>query len=86
CLHLVEAVRGGGGKRHRNKMGKGVELKQNSNNGSGNGEVRCPARMEEEDTVVPETVEVINLEVALPRIEPTPTSGLNLLLEADIEG
>ncbi|MCH86377.1 putative transposon TX1 protein, partial [Trifolium medium] len=38
---------------------------------------------DKEDTVVAETAVGIIFEVVLPRIEPTPTSGLNLLLEAD---
>ncbi|PNY16690.1 hypothetical protein L195_g013415 [Trifolium pratense] len=85
CLRLLEAVREGGGKRYCKRKGKETVMSQSSNKDSGSGEMCCSDNVDKEDTVVAETAEGIILEVVLPRIEPTPTSGLNLLLEADTE-
>ncbi|MCI25354.1 hypothetical protein A2U01_0046545, partial [Trifolium medium] len=70
--------------RQRKKGGKASTEPCNNDN-RGSGERISPASVEEVCTVVPETLDGLNLEVVLPGGDPTPTSGIALLLDVGTE-
>jgi hypothetical protein len=83
-IQIAEAVKEGGAKQRRKKKGNGLPEKRNSNIGSVGPIVQVMDTVQslgtEQITVVPESSAGLNLEVVLTGFEPTPSSGVALLL------
>ncbi|MCI17498.1 hypothetical protein A2U01_0038646, partial [Trifolium medium] len=77
-LHLMEVTREGGGKNKRLKNGTEVEKDPSCREQFAIGGNRSDFHEDVDCSQVPETVEGLNLEVVLPGIDTTPSSGINL--------
>ncbi|MCH98111.1 endonuclease/exonuclease/phosphatase family protein, partial [Trifolium medium] len=88
-IQLAEAVRGGGGKRRRNKRGDvNVSTQTSGDLSEVGGKIGADSVDDgpgggEDCTVVSESQEGLNLEVVLPGFVPTPGSGLALIVAED---